>query len=442
MESAGEPRKLTPVRALIAAQLAVIAVAGLATVFSLPRFTGDEAAHFSYVQSVAEDHRLPMLGTDLVSPQAEAIYEGTYPGDGRLDRTKRGLGGYSYEAFQPPLTYVLAAPVFLAGGSDYVLKLRLLRLFGLVLLFVAAWLLWRLVRAVTAPDEDPEPRYALALTVFLWSGLVLRTVTFSNAGLEIVIGVGLTLTLWHAWQRRSPRMLLLAALLLGVGLLTRLTIVTFAPSLLLCAWIVLRDPSVPGRTKALTALGIVAIPLLLLAPWLASNLDRYGSLTGSSIVRDMQEPYLNPDGVRWNVTDIPSRLVVLTRAPLAEEWWSWFLSAGRRWAAGIIGFAILLGVPAGVLTLRPATRRNALLGLLALPILAGVAWMAVALQAANWDFFLPRYLYPAIPGFAALAAVALGRVRQGRVLLPVAATLTVLLTGWWIYLAGVEPFTG
>ena len=155
MESALRQR-ITPVRVLIAAQLAIIAVAGLATVFSLPRFTGDEAAHYSYVQSVAEEGRLPFLGTDLISPQAESIYEGVYPEPGKLDRRERGLGGYSYEAFQPPLTYLLAAPVFLAGGSDYVLKLRLLRIFGLGLLFFAAWLLWRLVRAACDPGEDPE----------------------------------------------------------------------------------------------------------------------------------------------------------------------------------------------------------------------------------------------------------------------------------------------
>ena len=110
--------------------------------------------------------------------------------------------------------------------------------------------------------------------------------------------------------------------------------------------------------------------------------------------------------------------------------------------SGILGSFILLGVPAGVLTLRPRERRDRLLALLALPVAGGLAWMAIVLQAANWDLFLPRYLYPAIPGFALLAALALGRVRDGRLLLPVATTLTVLLSGWWIYLAGVEPVTG
>ena len=94
---------MTPVRAVIAVQLAVMIAAGIATVLSLPKFTGDEIAHFSYLQSVAEEGRLPLLGPTLISPQAEAIYEGTYPSPGRLDPANRGLSGRSYEAFQPPL---------------------------------------------------------------------------------------------------------------------------------------------------------------------------------------------------------------------------------------------------------------------------------------------------------------------------------------------------
>jgi len=70
---------LTPVRAVIAVQLAVIIVAGIATVLSLPKFTGDEIAHFSYLQSVAEEGQLPLLGPTLISPQAEAIYETKAP---------------------------------------------------------------------------------------------------------------------------------------------------------------------------------------------------------------------------------------------------------------------------------------------------------------------------------------------------------------------------
>jgi len=65
------------------------------------------------------------------------------------------------------------------------------------------------------------------------------------------------------------------------------------------------------------------------------------------------------------------------------------------------------------------------------------------LLVLNWDFFLPRYLYPTIPGLMLLAAVSLGRLRGGaRALLVGAAVMTILLGAWWAYLATVEPFTG
>ena len=143
MESALRQR-ITPVRVLIAVQLAIIAVAGLATVFSLPRFTGDEAAHYSYVQSVAEEGRLPFLGTDLISPQAESIYEGVYPEPGKLDRRERGLGGYSYEGFQPPLTYLLAG-IPLARMADRHSRVRIV---------AAALFVWSVMTALAGAAQN------------------------------------------------------------------------------------------------------------------------------------------------------------------------------------------------------------------------------------------------------------------------------------------------
>ena len=434
---------LTAVRAVIAVQLAVILAAGLAAVFSLPKFTGDEIAHFSYLQSVAEQGRLPLLGPTLISPQAEAIYEGSYPAPGRLDPASRGLSGRSYEAFQPPLFYLLGAAPFRLAGGNYIVKLRVIRLVGLGLLLAAALLLWRLTREVTGEGAGGERAFAFALTALLWPGIVLRVVTVSNAGLEIVIALALTLVLWLAWSRRSVGLLLGAAVLLGFGLLTRLTIITFIPGLLACAWIVLRQVQLSARTRWLGAFGVAAIPTLLIAPWLISNLDRYGALTGSKLVRQMMEPFFNPNHVQYSIGDIPSRLLVLTRAPLAEEWWIELLSALKRWVLTVLIAALGILAPLGVIGVKPTERRTQLLVLLALPVGAGIAWMAYVLLVLNWDFFLPRYLYPAIPGLMLLAAVSIGRLRHGaRALTASAAVLTVLLAGWWVYLSTVEPFTG
>lgn len=434
---------LSPLRALIAAQLAVIIAAGLATVFSLPKFTGDEIAHFSYLQSVAQEGRLPLLGPTLISPQAEAIYEGTYPSPGLLDPAKRGLSGRSYEAFQPPLYYLLTAAPFRLAGGDYIVKMRLMRLIGLALLLAAALLLWRLTVEVIGDRDEAEPYFAFALTALLWPGIVLRTVTISNSGLEFLIGIGLVLVLWRAWQQRSVAWLIGAAVLVGAGLLTRLTIIVFIPGLLICAFVVLRQAQLSARTRWLAAAGVVAIPALMMAPWLLSNLDRYGSLTGSRVVRQLMEPFFNPDGIKYTAADIPSRLLVVTRAPLAEEWWIELLSPLKRWVLTLLMTALVVLAPLGVLSVKPSERRTQLLVLLALPVGVGIVWMCYVLLVLNWDFFLPRYLYPTIPGLMLLAAVSLGRLRSGaRALTLSAAAITALLTIWWAYLSTVEPFTG
>ena len=434
---------LTPVRAVIAVQLAVITAAGIATVLSLPKFTGDEIAHFSYLQSVAEEGQLPLLGPTLISPQAEAIYEGTYPSPGRLDPAKRGLSGRSYEAFQPPLYYLLAAIPFRLAGDNYVVKMRVMRLVGLGLLLAAALLLWCLTVEVINDPGEAEPYFAFALTALLWPGIVLRTVTISNSGLEFLIGIGLTLVLWRAWQRRSVGWLIGAAVLIGFGLLTRLTIIVFIPGLLICAFVVLRQAQISARARWLAAASVVAIPALMMAPWLLSNLDRYGSLTGSRVVRQLMEPFFNPDGIKYTVSDIPRGLLVVTRAPLAEEWWIELLSPLKRWVLTLLMTALVVLAPLGVLSVKPSERRTQLLVLLALPVGVGLVWICYVLLVLNWDFFLPRYLYPTIPGLMLLAAVSIGRLRGGaRALLVGAAVMTVLLGAWWAYLATVEPFTG
>ncbi len=434
--------RITPLRALVGVQLAVLAIAGLATVFSLSRFTQDEIAHFSYLQSVAEDQRIPTVGEDLVTPQAEAIYEGVYPAPGTIDRGRRGLGGQSYEAFQPPAFYVVAAPAFLAGGGDYVRKLRLVRLFDLALLLGCAALLWLLARRVAADDEDPLGLYALGLTVLLWPGVVLRAVTVSNAGLEMLLALTLTVVLWDAWARRDPRRLLFAALVFGLGLLTRLSLVSFAPSLAIVTVAVLRAAPLPTARRLAVAAGVAAIPVALLLPWLAWNVHTYDALTASVQVRALQESIINPTGADWGFADLPAFVRKLSRGVLAEEWWIEYLSSAKR-IAGEVFFALLAVVPLAAMLRVDALRRRRLLVLAALPVGATLAWMAYGLVVGDWDFFLPRYLYPSLMVYGLLAAVGLRRVLgSDRRLAWLAAAMTLVLVVIWARVATVEPFTG
>ena len=124
-------------RALVVLQVLAIVVLGAATVARFHVWADvDERPHFDYVQAVAEDGRLPEL-TDLVSPEVQAITDRTWPEPSPVDPAIRGLAGRSYEAFQPPLYYLVAAPAFLVE-ADHLRKVKVLRAFDLLLVLAAA----------------------------------------------------------------------------------------------------------------------------------------------------------------------------------------------------------------------------------------------------------------------------------------------------------------
>jgi len=428
-------------RALIGAQLILLAVVAVGTAFSFSRFTLDERAHFAYVESVATDLSIPEVGVDLVSPSIAAVHEGTYPAPPRVPPARQGLGGQSYEGFQPPLYYAVAVPAFELAGGDYQRKLRVVRLFNVLLLAGTVLLLWLLVRRVAGPDGSAQAMFALALTVLLWPGVVLRAVTVSNASLELLLGMGLALASWVVWERRNARWLPALALLLGAGMLTRLALVAFAPVVAVVAFDLLRRATTPARALAAGA-GLAAIPLLVLAPWLAHNWDVYGALTGESAIRALQEPLLNPKGTQFGFGEFTDGVRGLSRAVVPDEWWVKFLSAPWRIAGYLLAIAFIAVVALGLARLpRERAARLATIGVV--PVLATLAWITYALFVGNWNFFLPRYLYPELAVLGVVAAVCVRALGGARWVLGSAAGLTVALAALWLYLAtSVTPFTG
>src|SRR5947209_16146836 len=87
-------------RGLIAVQ--VVAILGLAVTVSLRArllIGPDEAANVSYVQILAEQHRLPVEDRDCLSTALQRLQSPAPP------KPCRQITGTSYEAFQPPLYY-------------------------------------------------------------------------------------------------------------------------------------------------------------------------------------------------------------------------------------------------------------------------------------------------------------------------------------------------
>ena len=433
-----------PVTALLVAQVAAIAVLGLVTAFRFHIFAAvDERAHVAYVQEVAEHGRLPWLGRDHVSSQVLAIDANTYPRPSGLNPRRIGLRGESYEAFQPPLYYLLAAPVF-ALASNYRHKVIAVRLLDVVLLLAAVAILGLLCRAVFAADWRVP--YALGLSVMLWPGVIVRAVTVSNEALELPLTLAYLLLLWLATERAplesgaaGPALLVAAGGLLGLCVLTQLTLICLAPLLAVPAIELIRARR--DRTSRLAAGGAVALAVVLLVPWLASNESRYGSLTASSLARQLQRPYVDPTGRHYGLGSVISWLSRLPHAALPQEWWPQY----GRWLLGAL--AIMLPAALVVAAVAPVVREPRLLRshaalLLGAPVLLGLLTLVAIVVVADWPSFLPRYVNPMLPALAVFAAWASWHVAGRRPwLLGLALGSSALAAFLWIYMAGAYYFT-
>ncbi len=374
------------------------------------------------------------MGRDHVSWQELAVEQGTYPRPSRLDPSLLGLRGSSYEGWQPPLYYALAAPAFLIP-SDYHDKILAVRAFDLLLLLAAVAILALLARAVF--EECWRVPYCLALSAILWPGVIVRAITVSNAALELPLVALYALVVWNATSRPRPRSLVAAGVLLGLCVLTQLTLVCLAVLLVVPLAEYLRERC--DRLALGTATLALALPLICLAPWLALNESRYDALTASSLVERLTAPN-GPAGQHSGIGAVISGVARLTRVALPQEWWQEY--------KGILG-TILIALPALLLIgALPAVRHPRLLRtqageLLAAPLLLGLATLLGIVLLAAWPAALfPRYLNPMIPLFALFAAWAWRQTgMREKSLLRIAALSSFVIALIWIYMAGAYYFT-
>jgi Dolichyl-phosphate-mannose-protein mannosyltransferase len=422
-------------RTLIALQILAIFTIGTVTVARFHIFAPvDERAHLAYVQEVAEHGRIPLLSS-YVPWQELAIEAHTYPRHSSLDPRLIGLRGIGYEAWQPPLYYALAAPAFLIPGN-YRDKVFAVRAFDLLLLLAAVAILVLLARAVF--EESWRVPYCLALSTILWPGVIVRTVTISNAALELPLVLLYVLVVWNATEQPRGRSLMVAGALLGLCALTQFTLVCLAPLLAFPIAALLRE----GRQRRVVgAIAIAfALPLILLAPWVVSNESRYGALVASSLVEHLTGSYESTIE-RSGLGAVTSRLWRFGQAALPQEWW-----AEYRGLLGVllVALPVLLLLMAIIAVFRhPGLVRSRATGLLASPVLLVFATLAAIVLLDEWPAALyPRYANPMIPLFALFAAWAWMQARMGaRSLLVLGAASSFVTALVWVYMAGAYYFT-
>lgn len=251
----------------------------------------DEFAHYSYVQQLAEDHRPPVVGKDKVTSAALDVLKDSRSSAWRSAAASRspqdpayGLVAESYEGVQPPLYYALLAPVFaLTKSFGSMTALFALRLATVLIGLAAIPVVYVLARRLF--PNHPSVWIAAPAVLAASQGVNANLATLGNDGLAAVIG-GLTLlplarSLRHGLTWRGA---IWTGVGIGAGLLTKSTSAMLAPLVAIGVAVVwlLRRTSL-GRAVGWLAIAAV-ISAVLVAPWLAWNLQHYGATSANKEV--------------------------------------------------------------------------------------------------------------------------------------------------------------
>jgi 4-amino-4-deoxy-L-arabinose transferase-like glycosyltransferase len=246
-----------------------LVVGGLYAIYTPAWQAPDEPAHYNYVRFLAEHGRLPELRPgDYPAAYLEQIKSTRFPPDMPIDSIR-------YESWQPPLYYILAAPIYrLTGGA--LIPLRLLSVVLGAGLVVTAYALALTVR----PGDTPLALGTAAFVAFVPMHLTMTASVNNDTPAELLLAlVMLRLMRWvrgAAGQGKStprPYSLVITGLLLGLGLVTKATVYAVAiPLTLVALWLYERRPALLARRT----LAVFGPALLLATPWYVRNVTLYG----------------------------------------------------------------------------------------------------------------------------------------------------------------------
>jgi hypothetical protein len=425
---------------LVAVQLVgLVAVASIVAA-RFPVFSPiDEGAHYTYIQQIAQHGSLPVLGKTLASPQELAISQGVYPRPTTINPRTDGLGGLSYEAFQPPLYYMTAVAPF-DLFHNYKTKVYAVRYYDVLLLVASALLSGLLARMVLGR------RYWLfgwsaMLSVLLLPAVVVRSVTISNMALAGPMVLAFVVATWVAWRKHSSALYLVSGALAGLCVLTELELLAMLPVLLVVlvaeAWHRRPHPvSVASWSRHLlpvVAAGLVA--LVVIAPWIGFNEVHYHMWNAGKLAVREQMAIVNPHHLHFSLPQLPNDTVAFLSDPtLPAEWGGAF--GGHPFFGYVDQLLAVAVIPLGLLVAVATLRRRLTIdsAIVALPWLLTIVVLWYVRYGEQW-FITARYYYPELPVWILfVAGGVVGAARSPKTLVYLSALPVAGLALVWVNL--------
>ena len=404
---------------LIAILIAYLTVGILYAVYTPDWQVPDEPAHYNYVRALVETRRLPVMEPgDYDQRYLERLTSEGFPEHLPVDAV-------TYEDHQPPLYYLLVAPIFwLSDGSLLALRLFSLALGAVVIVMTAN------IAQTLYPKRPALAWLAAGLVAFLPQHVAMMAGVNNDALTEALLSLWLWLALRYLrGDVRAPTL----GLLLGALLLTKTTGYVALPLALIVLALRHRRSRLSWTRTAQQALQLLLPALALGSLWWIRNVTVYGwpdllglarhnavvvgqPRTAAGIARDGLFPFLS--GALWTAF----------RSFWGQFGWMGvvvdrriYLGAALLSALMVWGFLWHL-IDAGD-DPRPRHRD-------ALILLGSATVLTFALPIwYNLTFVQHqgRYFFPALPALALVGALGLRRLTQTRLAVITALLLIVLL---------------
>jgi len=252
--------------------LIYVVLATLYAVYTPAWQAPDEPAHYNYIRYLAEQHRFPILKPgDYPGAYLEEIKAAHFPPEMSIEPIR-------YEFHQPPFYYLLAVPIYdLLGGALLPLRLFSVAL-GALLLIVVDWTVQAL-----APSKPFLALGVTAFVAFLPMHLAMSAAVNNDNLAELLLTLALLLSIRYlkAGPGQGLRLLVLLAIVTGLGLVTKSSLYILLP--LVLAAIAARHLWLAYSSTWLSqGLKEAGLYLLLSAglavPWWLRNMALYGGL--------------------------------------------------------------------------------------------------------------------------------------------------------------------
>lgn len=433
-------------RVLLGGILAFQVLMGAGYALGTPAWeTPDEPAHYNYIRHIADTLTFPVLQVgDYNFDELERLKAARFPPSMPID-------GVRYEFHQPPLYYLLMAPLYkVTTGLPLAQQVVALRLVSVLLGALVLLVAYGITRTVFAK----ESLLALAVPAFV-AVIPMHTAMSAATNNDTLSELLLAVILWLALLRLrdaipTRRYVVLGGVILGLGLLTKVTvyvgIVLFAAAEL-GRWVnpALRQGPAPavagaggfarliGRVARLADFAaLAAIGLIPSAWWFVRNAWVYGNLDILGRQRHDLVVLGQPRTV-WGWEAVQHFVVVSFRSFWAQFGWMG-IPVDERIYQGLAVLSLLAAVGLALFLWREGPGMPALhkweLGLLALLFVLILGGMV----QYNLDYIQAqgRYLFPATVSIAVGFALGLRHLAGRAWLSPLLMALGVA----WLTLRG------